>query len=258
MSLDRIAAMVRGKAGTEVHLKILRPGETQPLDFTITRAHVDVPDVTWHMLPGVPIAHVAIEEFGDKAHDQLQKALTEAQAQGAKALILDVRTNPGGLKDQAVAVTSMFLKNGVVFIEQDSKGHETKVPVKPGGEWTDIPLCLLIDQGTASSSEIFAGALQDYGRGKLIGARTYGTGTVLMPYRLSDDSAVLLAVSEWLTPKERRIWHEGIKPDIAVPLPEGVSILLPETAGNLSAEDLAKTEDKQLLKALEVMKEQVH
>jgi carboxyl-terminal processing protease len=258
MSLDRIAALVRGPAGTEVDLKIFRPSDSRQIDFKITRAHVKVPDVAWHMLPGVPIAHVALESFGEKAHDQLQEALTDARQQGAKGLIIDVRGNPGGLKDQAVAVTSMFLKSGDVFIEQDAQGIQTKDPVKPGGEWTDIPLCLLIDQGTASSAEIFAGAIQDHERGKLIGMRTFGTGTVLQPYHLSDGSAVLLAVAEWLTPKGRHIWHEGITPDIAVTLPEEASILLPEVAGGLTAEELARSEDKQLLKAVQVMKEQVH
>jgi carboxyl-terminal processing protease len=257
MSLDRIAAMVRGPAGTEVHLKIFRPGDSKQLDFDITRAHVDVPDVTWHMLPGIPVAHVAVENFGDKAHNQLQAALSEARDQGAKAVIIDVRGNPGGLKDQAVAVTSMFLKSGVVFIEQDAQGKQTEVAVVPGGKWTDIPLCLLIDQGTASSAEIFAGAIQDHERGKLIGTRTFGTGTVLLPYRLSDGSAVLLAVAEWLTPKKRRIWHEGITPDIPVSMPEGASVLLPEAEGNLTAEELAKSDDKQLLKALQILKEQL-
>jgi carboxyl-terminal processing protease len=258
LSLDRIAALVRGPAGTQVHLKLFRPGDSKQIDFDITRAHVAVPDVAWHMLPGVPIAHVALETFGEKAHDQLQEALRDAVQQGAKGLIIDVRGNGGGLKDQAVAVTSMFLKSGVVFIEQDAQGHREEVPVKTGGEWTGIPLCLLIDQGTASSSEIFAGAIQDHERGKLIGTRTFGTGTVLQPHRLSDGSAVLLAVAEWLTPKGRRIWHEGITPDITVSLPEGASILLPEAAGGLTAEELAKSDDQQLVKAVQVMKEQLH
>jgi carboxyl-terminal processing protease len=257
MSLERIATLVRGPAGTEVELKIFRPGESRQIDFKIQRAHVEVPDVSWHMLPGVPIAHVALESFGEKAHDQLQQALEDAKRHGARGVIIDIRGNGGGLRDQAVDVTSLFLKSGDVFIEQDADKKQTKVAVKPGGAWTEMPLCLLTDLGTASSAEIFAGALQDHKRAKLVGTRTFGTGTVLEPRRLSDGSAVLLAVKEWLTPDGRRIWHEGITPDITVTLPEGAAILLPETAGALSAEELAKSDDKQLLQALEVLNEQV-
>src|SRR5207248_7288470 len=134
--------------------------------------------------------------------------------------------HPGGLKDHAVAVASLFLKGGHVFIEQDARGRKTPVPAAKGGVATDLPLVVLIDEGTASSAEIFAGAIQDHGRGKLIGARTFGTGTVLQPFGLSDGSAVLLAVMEWLTPNGRQIWHTGISPDVEVALHEGVSILL--------------------------------
>jgi carboxyl-terminal processing protease len=256
MSLERIVSLVRGPAGTAVHLQVLRDGKK--LDFDITRARVEVPNVSWHMLPGQPaIAHIAIEEFGSNAQKQLQLALQEATKAGARGLIVDVRGNPGGLKDQAVAVTSAFIKDGVVFIEQDAQGHQKPIPVNPGAEVTDLPLVLLIDQGTASSAEIFAGALQDHGRGKLVGTRTFGTGTVLLPFILSDRSAVLLAVAEWLTPNGRKIWHEGIQPDVQVALPTGARILLPEAEDHLDTSALAQSEDKQLLKALDLLKEQL-
>jgi carboxyl-terminal processing protease len=116
---------------------------------------------------------------------------------------------------------------------------------------------VLIDEGTASSAEILAGALQDHGRAKLVGARTFGTGTVLQPFGLTDGSAVLLAVTEWLTPNGRQIWHKGISPDVEVALPEGASILLPETEGDLDSESLTTNEDVQLLKALTLLKNQI-
>jgi carboxyl-terminal processing protease len=259
MSLDQIVDKVRGPAGTTVHLQVLRDDEARPLDIAVKRARINVPDVTWHMLPGAPVAHVALREFGKQANEQLHTALQGARARGARALILDVRGNPGGLKDQAVAVTSEFLKPGeVVFIERNSSGRETKVPVaEDAGEAPAVPVCVLIDEGTASSAEIFAGALQDYGRGRLVGTRTFGTGTVLEPFPLSDGSAVLLAVAEWLTPKGRQIWHHGIKPDVEVPLSPGVSILMPETEDDLTAAGLARSSDKQLLKAFELLKEQI-
>jgi carboxyl-terminal processing protease len=257
LPLEQVASQVRGPAGTTVRLHLMRGPKGKILDLRITRAKVEVPAVTWHLLPGVPIAHVAIQEFGSQADSQLRTALREARAQGAKGLILDVRGNPGGLKDQAVWVTSEFLKQGTVFIRRDARGHEQPVAVRAGGQATDIPLCVLIDEGTASSAEILAGALQDYQRGKVIGTKTFGTGTVLQPFPLSDGSAVLLAVAEWLTPKGRQIWHKGITPDIEVKLPKEAAILLPETESDLSAAGLARTEDKQLLKGLEVLREQL-
>ena len=257
LSLQQIVEQVRGKAGTEVQLKVAREGTTEPLTIAITRGKVEVPDVSWHMLPGEPYMHIALQNFGKKADQQLKAALQEAKEQGAKGVILDLRGNPGGLKDEAVSVTSEFLSGGDVFIDQDAAGKKTAVPVKAGGTATDVPLVALIDGGTASAAEITAGALQDYERAKLVGERTFGTGTVLEPFTLSDGSAVLLATSEWLTPKGRQIWHQGISPDVEAALPEASSELLPEMENNLAAEAFKKTEDVQLRKALEVLKEQV-
>jgi carboxyl-terminal processing protease len=256
-STTQIVQLVAGKAGTQLNLAVSREGEPQPIALTITRARIDVADVNWHMFPGRPVAYVFIRSFGEKVDEQLRQALADAAQAGARGLVLDVRANAGGIKDQAVAVTSEFLKGGNVFIERDSAGRQTGVPVEPGGTATDIPLVLLIDEGTASSAEIFAGAIQDHRRGKLVGTKTVGAGTVLQPYRLSDGSEVWLAIAEWLTPNGRRIWHEGIMPDVPVALPAGATILLADELGRLTAAELAKSSDKQLLKALEVLDEQV-
>jgi carboxyl-terminal processing protease len=258
MPLDRIVSLVRGPAGTKVHIRIAREGTPKPLDFDIERARVEVPDVTWHMLPGEQVGHVAIQSFGQQAHMLLKAALEDLKGKGARALILDVRGNQGGLKEQAVAVTSEFVGEGAVFIEQDARGNRTTVSVQPGGQALTIPLCLLIDEGSASSSEIFAGAIQDHARGKLVGTRTFGTGTVLQPFNLTDGSAVLLAVAEWLTPNGRQIWHHGISADVEVALPEGAAILFPENEAELTATALAQSEDKQLLKALDILRAQLH
>jgi carboxyl-terminal processing protease len=259
LSLDQIVQRVRGPAGTEVRLTILREGEPRPRELAIKRARVKVAEVSWHMLPGAPIAHVALREFGTNADPQLKEALAAARARGARGLILDVRGNPGGLKDQAVKVTGEFLPEGaVVFIEQDALGRQTKVPAPPGGGAAgDLPVVVLIDEGTASSAEIFAGALQDHHRAKLVGTRTFGTGTVLEPFPLSDGSAVLLAVDQWLTPDGRQIWHHGIRPDVEVALPPDANIVLPDGEDNLDATAFAKTQDKQLRKAFEVLRKEL-
>ncbi len=251
--LDQIVDMVVGRAGTEVRLAVAREGRAEPVELRITRARLELPDVTWHMLPGRPVAHLAIQSFGDKADEQLRQALAGAKAAGARGLIVDVRANPGGLRDQAVAVTSEFLKGGNVFLEQDARGTRTPVPVRPGGTATEIPVVVLIDEGTASSAEIFAGSLQDHGRAKLVGAKTFGTGTVLQPFDLSDGSQVLLAVAQWLTPNGRQIWHKGVAPDVAVALSEGATLIVPEESESLTAAALAASDDLQLLKALDLL-----
>lgn len=258
LPLSRIVELVRGPEGTSVDLRVLRTGAPKPLEFQITRAKVPVENLVWHMLPGTHIAHVAIQEFGVDADQQLRAALQQMREQGVQGLIIDLRANPGGLKDQAVAVTSEFLKEGVVFWEQDARGQRTAVNVEPGGVATDLPICVLIDEGTASSAEIFAGAVQDHGRGPLVGTRTFGTGTVLRPFSLVDGSAILLAVAQWLTPKERVIWHHGIEPDHEVALPGGTAILMPYEEANLTPAELEKNQDQQLLTALKVLREKIH
>jgi carboxyl-terminal processing protease len=256
--LQQIVEKVRGPAGTDVTLRVHREAAPEPLTITITRGKVEVPDVSWHMLPGEPYAHIAIESFGQQVDEQLRAKLKEATAAGAKGVILDLRGNPGGLKDQAVKVTSEFLKDGNVFIDQDEHGKRTPVSVEPGGIALDTPLVVLIDGGTASAAEITAGAVQDHERAKLVGTTTFGTGTVLQPFPLSDGGAVLLATSEWFTPKGRQIWHQGIKPDpdLEVVLPEQASGLLPEMEEGMEPAAFKKTDDTQLLKALEILKGQ--
>jgi carboxyl-terminal processing protease len=259
LSQQQLVQLIRGSAGTKVHLKVLRGNPPKSIDFDIVRAHVDVPDVAWQMLPGAHIAHVALRNFGERTDEQLRASLEAARKDGAKALILDVRGNLGGLREQAVKVSSEFLKPGeVVFLQKDAKGQTESILSEKDGLAQDIPLCLLIDEGTASSSEILAGAIQDHERGKLIGTRTFGTGTVLGQFPLSDGSALLLAISEWLTPKGRQIWHKGITPDIEVPLPQDASLVMPESEAKLTEDELAHSNDTQLLKAIEVMRKELH
>ena len=154
--LQQVVEQVRGAAGTNVELTIHRDDQTEPLKLTIMRGKVEVPDVTWHMLPGEPYAHIGLESFGEHADKQLRTALQTAREQGAKGVILDLRGNPGGYKDQAVKVTSEFLKTGNVFVEEDAHGNRMPVPIESGGTAVDIPLVVLIDGGTASAAEICA------------------------------------------------------------------------------------------------------
>ncbi|MFN2226601.1 MAG: S41 family peptidase, partial [Anaerolineae bacterium] len=244
---------IMGPAGTSVTLTVLNPDTGQTRDVTVTRARIDVQNVIWHQLPGTQVAHLRIVAFSQGVTDDLKKALAEIRRQGLEGIILDLRSNPGGLLDEAVGTASQFLAGGNVLLVKDAQGNTTPVPVQGGGVMTDIPLVVLINQGSASASEIVSGALQDAGRARLVGQTTFGTGTVLNQFDLSDGSALLLATEEWLTPEGRVIWHQGIAPDVEVALPANASPLLPMAEEGLTAEQLQASDDAQLLKALELL-----
>jgi carboxyl-terminal processing protease len=253
LPLNEIVDRIRGPEGTDVTLTVLRPEETKSLDITITRGEIDVPAATWGMVPGTEVALIRLSQFSADATDDIKKSITEAEAAGAKSLIIDVRNNPGGLLDQAIKVTSQFLKDGNVLQQEDAEGNRKAYPVVEGGLATDIPLAVLINRGSASSSEIFAGAIQDHNRGKVVGETTFGTGTVLEPFQLEDGSALMLGTSQWLTANGRLIRKHGIEPDEAVKVPIEADLISPLALKTLSADDLLKSEDTQLLKALELL-----
>jgi carboxyl-terminal processing protease len=251
MSLSQVGSLVRGPAGTSVTLTVMHPGTTTPVDVTIVRADITVPSISWAMLPGTSVAQVLVAEFSDHATDQLVQALSAARSAGATALILDLRNDPGGIRDEAIGVASEFLDSGNVLIEQDAQGNRTTYPVKPDGVATTMPLVVLINEGSASSAEIVAGAIQDHQRATLVGATTFGTGTVLSMYPLQDGSAIFLGTSEWLTPNGRQIWHHGVTPDVAVAEATGTQPLTPDEVRGLSPADLQASSDAQLLAALQ-------
>jgi carboxyl-terminal processing protease len=253
LPLDQVIGMIMGPAGTSVTLTILNPDSGQTRDVTVTRAKIEVQNVIWHQLPGTQVAHLRIVAFSKGVTDDLKQALSEIQQQGLEGIILDLRSNPGGLLDESVGTASQFLAGGNVLLVKDAQGNTTPVPVEDGGTATDIPLVVLINQGTASAAEIVSGALQDAGRAKLVGQTTFGTGTVLNQFDLSDGSAILLATEEWLTPKGRVIWHKGITPDVVVALPADATPLLPMAEEGLTAEQLQASDDAQLLKALDLL-----
>ncbi len=253
LPLNEIVDRVLGPAGTKVTLTILDPQTNETNDVTITRAHIELHNVTWRMLPGTTIAHVRIAAFSQGVTTELKSALKAAQQQGATGLILDLRNDPGGLLNEAISVASQFLSNGNVMLEKNAQGETKPLPVKSGGVALDIPMVVLINNGTASAAEIVAGALQDASRATIVGETTFGTGTVLNQFKLSDGSALLLATEEWLTPKGRTIWHKGISPDIMVALQADSIPLIPETEQGMSTEQINNSGDGQLLKAIEIL-----
>jgi carboxyl-terminal processing protease len=253
LPLDQVVGMILGPTGTSVTLTILRPGDGQTRDVTLVRARIAMQNVTWHQLPGTTIAHLRIAAFSQGVSNDLQKALTEIKAQGMTGIILDLRSDPGGLLDEVINVASEFLKSGNVLLEKDAQGKTTPVPVQPESVVTDLPMVVLINGGTASAAEILAGALQDAHRATLEGETTFGTGTVLSQFRLSDGSALLLATQEWLTPAGRVIWHRGISPDVTSSLGINATPLLPEGEAGMTAAQLQASGDTQLLRALDLL-----
>lgn len=217
-TVSDVVKQIVGPAGTQVKLTLKNPTTNVTRDVTITRAHITINNVTWSMVPGSTVVDIHLSSFSNGVTADLIKALQASQAQGATAIILDLRNNPGGLLGESITVASQFLKNGVVLQEKNAQGVIRNDAVRPGGIATDIPMVVLINQGTASAAEIVSGALQDAGRATLIGATTFGTGTVLTPFTLPGNSELLLATQEWLTPKGRVIWHKGIAPDQTVTL----------------------------------------
>jgi carboxyl-terminal processing protease len=248
-----VIGRILGPAGTQVTLTVLTPDTGLTRDVTLTRAHITLHNVVWQRLPGTNVAHLRIVAFSKGVTDDLKQALTEIQQQGLTGIVLDLRNDPGGLLDEAVGVASQFLGSGNVLLEKDAQGKVTEVPVQKGGLALDTPLIVLVNEGTASAAEIVSGALQDAGRATLVGETTFGTGTVLNQFGLSDGSALLLATEEWLTPNGRLIWHQGIAPDEAVALPTGTAPVLPEAEAGMTPEQLQASGDAQLLRALELL-----
>jgi carboxyl-terminal processing protease len=253
LSLQQTVAKILGPAGTRVTLTIRDPATSREWTVSITRATIALQSVTWRMLPGTDRAHLRIAFFSKGTSQALDRALADLQQRGAKGLVLDLRNDPGGLLAMAVGVASRFLESGTVLQEKNAKGEIRAVPVERGAPKCALPMAVLINAGTASASEIVAGALQDAKRAILVGETTFGTGTVLNPVPLSDGSALLLAVMEWLTPKGRIIWHKGIAPDVAVSLPADVSPLVPDAEQGMTPQRLRASNDQQLLRALDLL-----
>jgi carboxyl-terminal processing protease len=212
MSLVEATFKIRGAKGTTVKLLVLHEGDTEPVLIDIVRAEITGKSVSLEMRDD--IAYIKITQFLQSTGGDLQNVLSEAIGKGAKGVVLDLRNNPGGLLTASADVASQFLAMGIVAKVVDDKGNESVVPVKKGGIATHLPMIVLVNNGSASASEIVAGALQDYGRAKLIGSQTFGKGSVQIIHNLSDGSALHITAYKWLTPLGRPIDGVGLTPDM--------------------------------------------
>jgi carboxyl-terminal processing protease len=252
--LEQVVQEISGPAGTSLSLTILTPASARTRQVTLTRTAFQMHLVIWRILPGTKIVQLRIAAFDKGAAADLRQTLIEIKKESVTGLVLDLRNNPGGLLNEAVDSASEFLEGGNILLVKNARGMEKAVPAKAGGEATQIPLAVLVNGGTASGAEIVAGALRDAHRASLVGETTFGTGTVLSEFKLSDGSALLLAIEEWLTPSGDVIWHKGIRPNVVVTLASGASPIFPETERAMTVEQLQNSGDAQLLKALELLR----
>ena len=251
-SLDDVISTIRGEAGTQVVLTVRPEAGGDEREIRIVRADVQIEPVSWAMVPGTSTAMLRLEQFSSGAAAKLRSAIDDARDARAERLVLDLRGNPGGYVNEAVAVASEFLSSGIVYVERNADGEEKPTGVKEGGHATDLPVAVLIDGGSASAAEIVSGAIQDAGRGQLVGEQTFGTGTVLAEVALADGSALRIGTVEWLTPNGRVIWHEGITPDEIVERPDDVEPIVPEDLVEMTESEVAGLADPQLRRALEL------
>jgi len=238
--IDGLAVRDRvvGPRGTQVVLTIQREGLEEPFDVTVTRANIIVPSVESKMLEN-DIAYVHLLVFGDDTTKDLREAIKELEKNNPKGIILDLRYNGGGYRDTAIEVSSEFIKDGVIMYQEFGDGTRDTYESNGKGLATDIPMIVLINEGSASASEIVAGAIQDRERGQLLGTQSYGKGTVQVYTPLIDEQgAVRITVARWLTPSGGTVAGVGLTPDVIV---------------EITDEDVEQDRDPQLDKAIEIL-----
>lgn len=237
MSLDYAVNKIRGPKGTEVNLTISRDGLEKVKEIKIVRETIKIQSVKWEMTKN-NIAHIELRYFNEDTSGDFSKAVLEIVAKNPKGIILDLRNNPGGFLDTAISVASEWVEEGVVVYEKSSDGHLKENKANGRARFKDFPTVVLINQGSASGSEIVAGALKDHKLATLVGEKSFGKGSVQSLFPLEDGSSIKLTVALWLTPNQNQIDGQGIEPDVNV---------------KLTDEDFNQNKDPQLDKAIEIL-----
>jgi carboxyl-terminal processing protease len=208
---------IRGKSGTSVRLKVQRIGEVALIEIKIVRGEIKLPSVSSKMITDEEYGHIKITSFTRETHPELLVALQEMKAKEAKGIVLDLRENPGGYLDVVVDIVSEFIpKNELVLYEVDGNGFRKNHLSKDSGNYTDMPMVILVNEFSASGSEVLTGALQDLDRAVAIGTTTFGKGSVGIQRRLSNEGGIYYTVARWYTPKGRVIEENGLEPDVIV------------------------------------------
>ena len=239
LSLLEAVAKIRGPRGTQVVLLVHHLGAVDPVEIVVTRGVIPLTSIRLRSRPGDRIAHIRLTTFYADTSDKLAEMIERVVADGAEGLILDVRDNPGGLLSSVVEVVSQFVEDGAVLYQIDGEGRRKEMAVTRGVPATDIPLVVLANEFSASASEILVGALQDHDRATVVGATTFGKGSVNILRRLSNGGGLSITIARWLTPLGRQI-QEGLEPDVEV-----------------VSRDRREAEASQLEKAIELLESQI-
>lgn len=244
MELSKLVKNIRGEEGTTVHLQVYRESSGETLEVDVERANVDLPSVSYEMLDD-GIGYIQISEFQSNTAKQFKKAVKDLQSQDMKGMIVDVRSNPGGLITSVVDILDQILPEGTVVYTEDKYGK--REDYTSDSNCLDLPIAVLVNENSASASEIFAGAIKDYNYGTLIGTKTFGKGIVQTVYPLEDGDAIKITTAKYYTPKGNYIHKVGIEPDIEVKY---------DYSGPKD-EKYDKQYDNQLQKAVEVLEKEV-
>jgi carboxyl-terminal processing protease len=238
--LERAVAMMKGPEGTEVVLTIIREGQPEPFDVKVERQEIRLVTVKAETIED-NIGYVRISTFDQKTNEDFRREVKELQRSGIEGLIIDLRSNPGGLLDQVVEIADFLMGKGLIVYTEDRQGNRNE-ELSDAGE-LGLPIVVLVDGGSASASEILAGAIQDSGTGVLVGTKTFGKALVQTIQGMGDGSAVKMTIAQYYTPKGRSIQGSGIQPDYVVERPEDAVM-----------GDYEKGNDSQLAKAIELIK----
>lgn len=246
--LTEVSAMMKGKPGTKVKIEVIRDTDSKPLEFVVTRAEVEADTVHFEMLNEESgIGYLSISSFKDTTVKQFNNAISQLKKMKMKALILDVRDNGGGSLSAVVSMLDRILPEGLIVYTRD-KNDKGKEYFSTNEQQLDVPMALLVNENSASASEVFAGALKDHNKAVLVGTKTFGKGIVQSLYPLKDGSAVKLTTSKYYTPSGKNIHDIGIMPDVLVEFEEGV----------LDTKHPSITEDEQLKAAVASVEEQLN
>lgn len=242
LTVEEAVSLIRGDVGTTVKLTVIREGWTDIRDFEITREIIQAPVIEWKMAAD-GMMHLQFYRFTENSHELFYNAVSEAIRQGARGMILDLRSNPGGPLEVTVEIAGWFIDKGKVVVQEEFSSGFTNSLRSNGPAWLrDFPVVALINSGSASASEILAGALRDQRGVKLVGLKSYGKGSVQQLFPLPDDSTLKITIAKWLLPSGKVIEKNGLEPDYKVELPEAWTREKP---------------DPQLNKAIEILEKQI-
>ena len=215
LTLIESVNLIRGPGGTEVTLLVRHVGDFEDVNITVTRGRIPIESTAFRMLDG-DIGHLWVYSFSNTTEDEVRRALDELEEVGGRGLILDLRNNPGGLLASVISVTDLFLDSGTILYEIDAEGDRSDYEAARRGPATDVPLVVIVNQFSASASEIMAGAIQTSGRATVVGTSTFGKGSVNIARELSDGSAIYFTIRRWYLSDGTQIEGEGVTPDIEI------------------------------------------